>query len=57
MPLIAVMGPMTGSGDASGELAVFLAMVAFMLVVGLSYWLEYRKLPRDTQNNRDEHDE
>jgi len=57
MPLIAVMGPMTGNGDASGELAVFLAMVAFMLVVGLSYWSEYRKLPRDTQNNRDEHDE
>ena len=42
MPLIAVMGPMTGNGDASGELAVF---------------VEYRKLPRETQNNRDEHDE
>lgn len=51
------MGPMTGNGDASGELGVFLAMVAFMVVAGLSYWSEYRKLPRDTQNNRDEHDD
>jgi hypothetical protein len=57
MPLIAVMGPMTGNRDASGELAVFLAMVAFMAVAALSYWSQYRKLPRDTQNKGDEHDE
>jgi hypothetical protein len=57
MRLIAVMGPMTANDDASGNLAVFLAGVAFFVVAGLSYWLQYRKLPPNTQSKRNEHNE
>jgi hypothetical protein len=58
MLLIPIMGPMTGDRNASGSLAFyFLTACVTLAVAFLSIWWQSRKLPHNTQSDRDIHDE
>jgi len=53
-----IMGPMTGDRSASANLAFyFLTACVTLAVTYLSIWWQSRKLPRNTQRDRDIHDE